>query len=125
MLPLRFLLLLECNPDLTIVGNCTSLEHLELCDSPVVDFWPLTNLTNLKDLNLSYTPFDLGPHQFSSFGDITPLLQMTWLDRLWMTYSRIGDDGRAMMYEALPTTELLFQSTSSTDRGWRYSPQYY
>lgn len=122
---LRFLLLLECNPDLTIVGNCTSLEHLELCDSPVVDFWPLTNLTNLKDLNLSYTPFDLGTHKFSSFGDITPLLQMTWLDRLWMTFSRIGDDGRAMMYEALPTTELLFQSTSSTDRGWRYSPQYY
>ena len=122
---LRFLLLLECSPDMNIIGNCTSLEHLELCDSPVTDFWPLTNLTNLKDLNLSYTPFNLTSHKFGKFGDITPLLQMTWLDRLWMTYSRIGDENRAMIREALPATELLFVSTSSTDRGWRYSPQYY
>lgn len=121
---LRFLLLLECTPDLTIVGNCTTLEYLELCDSSLTDFWPLTNLTNLKDLNLSYTPF-LGNHRFGKFGDITPLMQMTWLDRLWMTYSRIGDENRAMMREALPATELLFISDSSTDRGWRYSPQYF
>lgn len=122
---LRFLLLLECTPDMNILGNCTSLEHLELCDSPVTDFWPLTNLTNLKDLNLSYTPLNLGSLKFGKFGDITPLLQMTWLDRLWMTYSRIGDENRALIRESLPATELLFVSTSSTDRGWRYSPQYY
>lgn len=42
-----------------------------------------------------------------------------------MAYSRIGDDGRATVREALPTTELLFISDSSTDRGWRYSPQYF
>ena len=122
---LRFLLLLECTPDLTIVGNCITLEYLELCDSPLTDFWPLTNLTNLKDLNLSYTPLNLGTLKFGKFGDITPLLQMTWLDRLWMAYSRIGDDGRATVRAALPATELLFVSSSSTDRGWRYSPQYF
>lgn len=122
---LRFLLLLECDPDLEIVGNCTSLEHLELCDSPVTDFWPLTNLTNLKDLNLSYTPLNLNTLKFGTFGDITPLLQMTWLDRLWMTFSRIGEENRVMMREALPATEICFQSVSSTDRGWRYSPRYY
>ena len=121
---LRFLLLLECTPDLEIVGNCITLEYLELCDSSLTDFWPLTNLTNLKDLNLSYTPF-LGNHRFGKFGDITPLMQMTWLDRLWMTYSRIGDEARAEMRAALPATELLFISDSSTDRGWRNSPQYY
>lgn len=122
---LRFLLLLECTPDVNILGNCISLECLELCDSPITDFWPLTNLTNLKDLNLSYTPLNLGSLKFGKFGDITPLMQMTWLDRLWMTFSRIGDENRAMMREALPATELLFISTSSTDRGWRNSPQYY
>lgn len=122
---LRFLLLLECTPDMSIVGNCTSLEYLELCDSPITDFWSLTNLTNLKDLNLSFTPLNLGSLKFGKFGDITPLLQMTWLDRLWMTYSRIGDEARAELREALPATELLFVSTSSTDRGWRFSPQYY
>ena len=122
---LRFLLLLECTPDMNIIGNCTSLEYLELCDSPVTDFWPLTNLTNLKDLNLSYTPLNLGSLKFGTFGDITPLLQMTWLDRLWMAFSRIGEDGRALMRESLPNTEMVFISTSSTDRGWRYSPRYY
>ena len=122
---LRFLLLLECNPDMNIIGNCTSLEHLELCDSPVYDFWPLTNLTNLKDLNLSYTTLNLSTLNFGAFGDITPLLQMTWLERLWMAYSRIGDEGRAIVRDALPDTELLFISNSSTDRGWRYSPRYY
>ena len=121
---LRFLLLLECTPDLEIVGNCITLEYIELCSSPLTDFWPLTNLTNLKDLNLSYTPF-YGNHNFGKFGDLTPLMQMTWLDRLWMAYSRIGDENRAMMREALPTTELLFISDSATDRGWRSSPQYF
>jgi len=122
---LRFLLLLECSPNVEVIGNCTSLEYLEICDTPTTDFWPLTNLTNLKDLNISYTPMHLGSRKHGTFGDLTPLLQMTWLDRLWMVYSRIGDENRAMMREALPTTELCFISTGSTDRGWRYSPRYY
>jgi len=122
---IRFLLLLECNvTDLSIIGNCTSLEMLELASTPVYDFWPLTNLTNLKDLNLSYTPF-YGNHRWGQFGDVTPLYQMTWLDRLWITYSRLGDDGREKMREALPNTELLFVSTGATDKGWRYAPSYY
>ena len=124
---LRFLLLLECKvTDASIIGNCTSLEYLELASTPIQDFWPLTNLTNLKNLNLSYTPFYYGPpHKFGTFGDITPLMQMTWLDRLWLAYSRLGDDGRAMLYEALPNVELLFISTGATGQGWRHSPGYY
>lgn len=123
---LRFLLLLECNvTDLSIIGNCTSLEVLELASTPIYDFWPLTNLTNLKDLNLSYTPFYYGARKFGRFGDVTPLYQMTWLDRLWVTRSLLGDEGRAKMRAALPNTEILFVSTGATDKGWRYSPYYY
>ena len=124
---LRFLLLLECKvTDASIIGNCTSLEYLELASTPIQDFWPLTNLTNLKNLNLSYTPFYYGPpHKFGTFGDITPLMQMTWLDRLWLAYSRLGDEGREMLYEALPNVELLFISTGATGQGWRHSPGYY
>ena len=123
---IRFLLLLECDmTDLSIIGNCTSLKHLELGSTPVYDFWPLTNLTNLDDLNLSYTPFYYDKKSWGKFGDVTPLYQMTWLDRLWLAYSRLGDDGREEMRERLPNTELLFFSTSDTDKGWRYSPNYY
>ena len=122
---LRFLLMLETNlSDLTIVGNCTSLEFAELSTSPIVDFWPLTNLTNLKGLNLSFTPF-YGKGNLGKFGDITPLMQMTWLERLWMANSRIGEENRTMMREALPNVEIVFFSASSTDRGWRYAPGYY
>ena len=123
---IRFLLLLECNiTDLSIIGNCTSLEVLELASTPIYDFWPLTNLTNLKDLNLSYTPFYYSARKFGKFGDVTPLYQMTWLDRLWVTRSLLGDEGRAKMRAALPNTEILFVSTGATDKGWRYSPYYY
>ena len=123
---LRFLLLLECEiSDLSIVGNCTSLEYLEACSIPATDFWPLTNLTNLKDLNLSYNPFYYDSRKWGSYGDITPLYQMTWLDRLWMAYSRLGDEGRAELRAALPNVEILFVSVSDTNQGWRYSPNYY
>ena len=122
---LRFLLMLETNlSDLTCVGNCTSLEFAELSTSPIVDFWPLTNLTNLKGLNLSFTP-RYGYKQYGKFGDVTPLLQMTWLERLWLANSRLGEDGRAMVRDALPNVEIVFFSVSATDRGWRYAPGYF
>lgn len=127
---LRFLLILETKvTDLTAVGNCTSLECAELSTSPIIDFWPLTNLTNLKCLNLSYTPCyghnKEGVYSYGKFGDLTPLRQMTWLDRLWLANSRVGEEGQAILNEALPNVEMVFYSPSATDRGWRYAPGYY
>ena len=123
---LRFLLLLECDIyDLSIIGNCTSLEYLESCSIPVNDYWPLTNLTNLKDLNISYTPYFYDTNTRGHFGDITPLYQMTWLDRLWMAYARLDADTRAELRTALPNVELMFVSVSDTNQGWRYAPSYY
>ena len=126
---LRYLLVLETYvSDLTAVGNCTSLEFIEISSSPVWDFWPLTNLTNLKALNLSYTPCygrSNGKLQYGPFGDITPLYQMTWLDRLWMTGSNLGDERRTSLRENLPNVEMAFFAESATDRGWRYQPGYF
>ena len=123
---IRYLLLLECEvTDLSIIGNCTSLEMLELASTPIDDFWPLTNLTNLRDLNLSYTPFYYSARKWGKFGDLTPLYQMTWLDRLWLANSRVGEENREKLREELPNTELLFFSTSATNFGWRYAPSYY
>ena len=123
---IRYLLLLECEvTDLSIIGNCTSLEMLELASTPIDDFWPLTNLTNLRDLNLSYTPFYYSARKWGKFGDLTPLYQMTWLDRLWLANSRVGEENREKLREELPNTEILFFSTSATNFGWRYAPSYY
>lgn len=127
---LRYLLVLETKvSDLTVIGNCTSLEFVELCMIPITDFWPLTNLTNLKCLNLSETPCygrnSNGIYSYGKFGDLTPLRQMTWLDRLWLANSRVGEEGHIFLYDALPNVEMVFYSISSTDRGWRYAPGYY
>lgn len=126
---LRYLLMLDTPlEDLSIVGNCTSLEFVEIASTRVTDFWPLTNLTNMKMLNLSYTPYYgkvNGTRSFGTFGDITPLYQMTWLDRLWLTGTRLGEERRSELRAALPNVEMVFMSVSATDKGWRYSPGYY
>lgn len=102
--------------DLSAIGNCISLVYIELQMSPnVSNFWPLTNLTNLRDLNLSDV----------AYVDSSPLLQMTWLDRLWVVKNNLGATTRAMLQEALPNTIIVFQSSGHTTSGFRYTPYYY
>lgn len=123
---LKYLLYFECPglTDLSDVGKCTNLVYLELGQSRFIDFWPLTNLTNLKDLNVCRMPFFDYLH-IGEFGDITPFLQMTWLDRLWIAGNSLGKERRELLSEALSDTTLLFFSTGATNFGWRHSPQYY
>lgn len=115
--------------DVTNIGNCTQLEFLEMFLNPLTDFAPLTNLTNLRDLNVSYTPFykkaGVGYVYTDDFGDISPLLQMTWLDRLWMCNNRLEQDQLDLISDTLSHTDLEYISWSSTDRGWRHSPHYF
>ncbi len=114
--------------DLNIIGQCTNLKFLEVFLNPITDFWPLVNLTNLEDLNISYTPLTqrTAPRRFGKIGDITPLLQMPWLDRLWVSgYENITEEEKQILREALPNTQLCFQFGSSTTCGWRHSPNYY
>lgn len=127
---LKYLLLCDNSlEDISVIGSCTSLQYLELFANPIDDFAPLTNLTNLVDLNISFTPFTKGfgsDYAFTGeFGDITPLFQMTWLDRLWMSSSRLPQEEQEALSKALPHTVIKFESSSSTDKGWRHSPHYY
>ena len=126
---LEYLLICDSQTaDLSIIGECTSLKFLEIFLNPVTDFWPLVNLTNLEDLNISYTPLTHRnrPRLYGEIGDITPLLQMTWLDRLWVSgYENITEEEKQILRDALPNTQLCFQFGSSTTCGWRHSPNYY
>lgn len=114
---LKCLLMCEATvSDLTAIGNCISLEYIELqMSSNVSDFWPLTNLTNLRDLNLSDV----------AYRDSTALLQMTWLDRLWVVKNGLGYQTRTMLLEGLPNTIIVFQSSGHTTSGFRYTPCYF
>lgn len=123
---LQYLLLCEVQMrDLSVIGNCTSLVTLELFKSPITDFWPLTNLTNLRNLNLCKTPAQ-EEERVGAFGDATPLLQMTWLDRLWLTHTHIGNTTKNELMETLAHTEIVFyHENSSVKNGWRHSYDYY
>ena len=123
---LQYLLLCEARmQDLSVIGNCTSLVTLELFKSPLRDFWPLTNLTNLRNLNLCKTPA-LDEDSVGAFGDPTPLFQMTWLDRLWLTWIHVNGNVRTELRETLSHTEIVYyHKNSSIGNGWRHSYDYY
>lgn len=101
--------------DIRPVGTLKELRFLELFMTEVTDYWPLLNCTSLETLNLSY----------SGHGDITPLLQMPWLDHLWLCFHKTTDEEKALLAQHLPNTIMVFDSPSSTDKGWRNSPNYY
>lgn len=123
---LRFLLLLDCYvQDLSSIAACTSIEFLELAQTPLSDYWLLTNLTNLKNLNLSATPYDEDRYHAVGRGDATPLYQMTWLDRLWFTRSNMKTDLREQLKAVLPDTTVTLYTGGCTTCGWRQSPNYY
>ena len=123
---LEYLLLCETLiSDLSVIGNCTKLITLELFAGPATDFWPLTNLTNLRNLNLCKTPSNT-EGKISRFGDPTPLFQMTWLDRLWLTWIHMETPTRNELKETLSHTEIVYyHKNSSIGNGWRHSYDYY
>ncbi len=123
---LRFLLVLDCYvQDLSSIAACTSLEFLELAQTPIYEYWPLINLTNLTDLNISSTPHNYDKHQTVGLNDTTMLYQFTMLDRLWFTRSFMSDAQKDSLRAALPDTQVTLDTGACTTAGWRYSPNYY
>lgn len=115
--------------DMVPIGTCKNLKCLELFGTNCMDLWPLVNLTNLEDLNISDAPcverIRTIYARYEKFPDVSPLYQMTWLHRLWMSNTQLGKAGRNAMLEALPDTEMIFFAGSATSCGWRHMPNYY
>lgn len=103
--------------DVRPIGTLKNLKYLEIFSTDVTNYWPLINCTSLEDLNLS----------FSGHGDITPLLQMPWLNRLWLSCNKevFSEEEKATLAQHLPNTIMVFSSGSATNKGWRNSPNYY
>ena len=123
---LRCLLVLDCPiRDISSIGACTSLEFLEAAQSTIPEYWLLTNLSNLKDLNLSSTPHDIVKHRAYALNDITMMYQFPMLDRLWFCRTYMTEDQRAWVHEVLPDTVVMLNISQSTGFGWRCSPRYF
>lgn len=123
---LRCLLVLDCPiRDISSIGACTSLEFLEAAQSTIPEYWLLTNLSNLKDLNLSSTPHNIVTHRAYALNDITMMYQFPMLDRLWFCRTYMTEEQRAWVHEVLPDTVVMLNISQSTGFGWRCSPRYF
>lgn len=94
------------------IRSCRKLKFLELDWSPIRDYTPLKDCTALEDLNLGKT-----------YGDFTPIGEMTWLKNLWMVDCGSGPAYR--MTQALTNTKVMVSGSATVANGWRELPNYY
>ena len=114
---LKYLVIADTNiRDISPLSNLSELVFLELFMSPIRDYSPLLECKKLEDLNLGYT-----------YGSHEPILQMTWLKRLWWpgNLKRLNWSVRNELRQALPDAKMNFVAGSSTGEGWRTGKHYY
>lgn len=104
--------------DITPLTGLTKLKYLELNTNPVKDYSPLVTCTALEDLNLGLT-----------YGDPTPIAQMTWLKNLhWcdvgnpLYESKVALD---ILPDALPNTRMDLTPDHPGAGWWRFLDNYY
>lgn len=91
-----------------------NLSYLEAFLTNVIDYSPLLDCPNLKNLNISWT-----------HGNYEILCQMTQLERLWWGGTPHTGYEVQKLTECLPNTQLVLFDGRSTGSGWRKQPNYY
>ncbi len=103
--------------DASPLAYCTNLEYLEIFNTKCTDLTPLKGLKNLRHLNCAY---------LWGLSDISPLFEMTWLDRLWVGSANAVPRGTLnALVAALPNTEVNITVNGDPTGGtWRHNPRY-
>ena len=98
--------------DLSPLADCPKLEYLELFTGAVSDLRPLSGLKNLRHLNVAWC---------FALTDITPLYELTELERLWLgAYDPVPREQIEEMQRRAPNCEIDFESRDPTGGHWRY-----
>ena len=98
--------------DLSPLASCPKLEYLEIQSTATSDLRPLAGLTNLRHLNIGY---------IFSLTDITPLYNLTELERLWIgAYDPVPREQIEEMQRRAPNGEIDYTTTDPTGGNWRY-----
>ena len=102
--------------DLSPLANLKHLHYLEFFVNRVTDLSPLAECRELVDLNISY-----------NYGiyDITPLLDLPLLERLWLESCPISDAKVDILREKYPNSKIVKYGKGSVDQGWRTHERYY
>lgn len=109
---LKYLILtLGSVEDISPLSTCKNLVFLEMDWTSVTDYSPLLGCTALEDLNIGQT-----------FGNIAPILEMSWLKNLWLVGCYV--ENIWMAAGSLPDTHIgAFYG--NPDDGWRQLPNYF
>ena len=102
--------------DLSPLANLPHLHYLEFFMNRVKDLTPLARCRELVDLNISYNP---------GLSDVTPLLDLPVLERLWMVAVPVSQEDVDLLQETYPDTIISTWGDGSTDQGWRTHARYY
>ena len=114
---LRILILADNKiKDISPIANLKHLHYLELFMNDITDSTPLASCTELVDLNISFN---------YRFSDISGILNLPKLERLWLISDRISSDSYKLIRETYPNVVLVTTGTGSTGSGWRTHERYY
>jgi len=102
--------------DATPLASCKKLEYLEIFNTNCHDISPLAELENLKHLNICW---------LKELSDITPLYEMTSLERLWIgCTNKVPQEQKDEIVKRLPNCVINTTTDSPTFEGWREGPRY-
>lgn len=114
---LRILILADNRiTDLSPLSNLTHLHYLEFFVNQVTDLSPLAACRELVDLNISYN---------YRLSDITPLLDLPLLERLWLEHVAVSAQDVNLLRETYPEAKIVSAGTGSIDQGWRSHERYF
>ena len=114
---LRILILADNKiTDISPISKLKHLHYLELFINPVSDISPLKENKELVDLNLA---------NLFNVKDITPILDLPLLERLWVNNMGIGYSGIQTLMNTYPDVLMATTGNQSTHQGWRSHPRYF
>lgn len=101
--------------DASPLADCPKLEYLELQTSSLNDLRPIATLKNLRHLNIAYC---------FALTDISPLYELTELERLWIgCLTPIPKEQVAKFKELVPNCKVNTTTLDPTEEAWRYIGQ--
>ena len=99
--------------DLSPLADCPKLEYLEIQTGALSDLRPLAGLKNLRHLNVAWN---------FALTDITPLYELTGLERLWLGgFVPVPPEQVEEMRRRVPNCEINTDTKDPTEGGWRYT----
>ncbi len=98
--------------DASPLADCPKLEYLEIQTSALNDLRPLSELKNLKHLNISYC---------FALTDLSPIYSLTQLERLWIgCLTPIPAEQVEEFKKLAPQCKVNTTTIDPTEEGWRY-----